>query len=46
VHDGWLTGAEQAAHKQGGQVLSRVLLLSDLRQPRTVRYGRDRQAVQ
>jgi Ca-activated chloride channel family protein len=29
LHDGWLTGAEQAACKQGGQVLSRVLLLSD-----------------
>ena len=28
-HDGWLTGAEQAAAKQNGQVLSRVLLLSD-----------------
>lgn len=29
LHSGWLTGAEQAAGKQSGQVLSRVLLLSD-----------------
>jgi Ca-activated chloride channel homolog len=29
LHAGWLTGAEQAASKQDGQTLSRVLLLSD-----------------
>ncbi len=29
LHAGWLTGAEQAACKQNGQALSRVLLLSD-----------------
>jgi Ca-activated chloride channel family protein len=29
LHAGWLTGAEQAARGQGGDVLSRVLLLSD-----------------
>jgi Ca-activated chloride channel family protein len=29
LHAGWLTGAEQAASKQNGQALSRVLLLSD-----------------
>jgi Ca-activated chloride channel family protein len=29
LHDGWLTGAEQAAAQQNGQALSRVLLLSD-----------------
>jgi Ca-activated chloride channel family protein len=29
LHGGWLTGAEQAATKQNGQPLSRVLLLSD-----------------
>jgi Ca-activated chloride channel homolog len=29
LHAGWLTGAEQAARKQDGKTLSRVLLLSD-----------------
>jgi Ca-activated chloride channel homolog len=29
LHDGWLTGAEQAARVQRKQMLSRVLLLSD-----------------
>jgi Ca-activated chloride channel family protein len=29
LHAGWLTGAEQAARKQDGKALSRVLLLSD-----------------